>query len=356
MAQVYIGTWKKYNEGNLSGQWIDLDKINTYGDFLAKCAEIHKDEKDPEFMIQDTDDMPDGLNCGEWMSEQDFNDIKEALNEQDEQDEQGAKFEIIDYSEKAIAVIGDTKEIKEELKKLGGRFNPRLGCGAGWIFSKKQENELKKLLSCGKVTTSQGEQKQKNNDLALLDEYLNEWRKIWKDDARMMEYGRKKTSAIRRLSNGGLIDWGKPSIETSFCFGYSGSDDDDANKMVHHAKTNEDYFLNENLKNFNYIIKKIESLGNDEDCSGAKLYIYRDNYSRADDLNLWSYAILPFWQYNEAKERNLYLDLQEANAEDIKTILETEKSERTKFEKRLHAYLKKYGLTKVRSWSFWRDA
>ena len=58
MAKVYVGTYKKYNEGNLSGQWIDLDKINTYGDFLAKCAEIHKDEKDPEFMIQDTVSPP----------------------------------------------------------------------------------------------------------------------------------------------------------------------------------------------------------------------------------------------------------------------------------------------------------
>lgn len=32
--------------------------------------------------------------------------------------------EIIDYSEKAIAVIGDTKPIKDQLKELGGRFNP----------------------------------------------------------------------------------------------------------------------------------------------------------------------------------------------------------------------------------------
>lgn len=267
-----------------------------------------------------------------------------------------AKFEIINYSEKAIAVIGDTKEIKEELKKLGGRFNPRLSCGAGWIFSKKIENELKSFLSCGKVTTSQGERKQKNNDLALIDEYLNEWRKIWKDNARMMEYGEKKTSAIRKLSNGGLLTWEKPRIETSFCFGYRGSDDDDANRMVSHAKTNEGYFKSENLKGFDHIIKKIESLGSDEDYSGNKLYIYREKYSRTDNLNLWSYTILPFWQYNEAIERNLYLDIQEANEEDINTILEAEKNERAKFEKRLNAYLKKYGLSKVRSWSYWQDA
>lgn len=35
-------------------------------------------------------------------------------------------LEMVDYSEKAIAVFGDTKAIKEQLKELGGRFNPSL--------------------------------------------------------------------------------------------------------------------------------------------------------------------------------------------------------------------------------------
>lgn len=57
------------------------------------------------------------------------------------------EVQIIDYSEKAIAVIGDTKPIKDKLKELGGRFNFRLTCGAGWIFPKKQLPEVEKLLS-----------------------------------------------------------------------------------------------------------------------------------------------------------------------------------------------------------------
>ena len=35
-------------------------------------------------------------------------------------------FLIVDYSEKAIAVFGDTKSVKDELKALGGRFNPNI--------------------------------------------------------------------------------------------------------------------------------------------------------------------------------------------------------------------------------------
>ena len=55
--------------------------------------------------------------------------------------------QIIDYSEKAIAVVGDTRAIKETLKTLGGKFNRHLSCGAGWIFSKTKETTLKKALN-----------------------------------------------------------------------------------------------------------------------------------------------------------------------------------------------------------------
>ncbi len=54
---------------------------------------------------------------------------------------------IIDYSEKAIAVIGDTKSIKEKLKELGGKFNFRLSCGPGWIFPKTQLNTIQTALN-----------------------------------------------------------------------------------------------------------------------------------------------------------------------------------------------------------------
>lgn len=57
------------------------------------------------------------------------------------------EINIVDYSEKAIAVIGDTKPIKDKLKALGGSFNPRLSCGAGWIFPKRKLAEITAALS-----------------------------------------------------------------------------------------------------------------------------------------------------------------------------------------------------------------
>lgn len=53
---------------------------------------------------------------------------------------------LVDYSEKAFAVYGDTKPYAEIFKKKGGYFNAHLRDGAGWVFSKKHENEIRELL------------------------------------------------------------------------------------------------------------------------------------------------------------------------------------------------------------------
>ena len=62
------------------------------------------------------------------------------------------KFTIVDYSEKCVALFGDTKPIKDELKKLGGRFNSNLrpfdddSRVPGWVFPKKCREDLMKLI------------------------------------------------------------------------------------------------------------------------------------------------------------------------------------------------------------------
>lgn len=57
---------------------------------------------------------------------------------------------MVDYSKNAVAVIGNTYEIKDELKAIGGKFNRFLKIDgetvAGWIFSKNKESEISDLL------------------------------------------------------------------------------------------------------------------------------------------------------------------------------------------------------------------
>ena len=60
-------------------------------------------------------------------------------------------FIIVDYSEKALAVFGDTRPIKDRLSVIGGRFNTKLTHDgvktAGWVFSKTKEQEVRNLLT-----------------------------------------------------------------------------------------------------------------------------------------------------------------------------------------------------------------
>lgn len=73
--------------------------------------------------------------------------VKKVVANEQTETIQAKGLQIVDYSEKAFVIVGDTKAIKEKLKELGGRFNARLSCGAGWIFSKKKETEVKAVLS-----------------------------------------------------------------------------------------------------------------------------------------------------------------------------------------------------------------
>ena len=81
-------------------------------------------------------------------------------------------LEIVDYSEKALAVFGETKEIKDQLKKLGGRFNPSLKHNgekrAGWIFSKKQAEAVWEL-----VDTLQQEQPMPEKEAEILNAHVD---------------------------------------------------------------------------------------------------------------------------------------------------------------------------------------
>lgn len=58
MARLYVGTYAKYNAGSIGGAWLDLEDYSDKDEFLAACAELHKDEPDPELMFQDYEGIP----------------------------------------------------------------------------------------------------------------------------------------------------------------------------------------------------------------------------------------------------------------------------------------------------------
>ena len=62
-AKVYVGTYAKYNNGSLSGAWLDLSDYSDKEEFYEACRELHKDEEDAEYMFQDWENVPEGLSA-----------------------------------------------------------------------------------------------------------------------------------------------------------------------------------------------------------------------------------------------------------------------------------------------------
>jgi antirestriction protein len=58
--RVYVGTYAKYNNGSITGAWLDLEDYSDRDAFLEACKELHKDEADPELMFQDFEGFPRG--------------------------------------------------------------------------------------------------------------------------------------------------------------------------------------------------------------------------------------------------------------------------------------------------------
>lgn len=76
--KIYVGTYAKYNDGSLDGKWVDLTAYDTYEDFLAAMHELHSDEDDPEFMVQDFENFPEKwYHEGGLPTKEEFNKINE---------------------------------------------------------------------------------------------------------------------------------------------------------------------------------------------------------------------------------------------------------------------------------------
>lgn len=79
-AQIYVGTYKKYNEGSIFGKWLQLSDYSDKMEFYNACRELHADENDPEFMFQDYENIPKGLINESWISDNLFGVLESLEN------------------------------------------------------------------------------------------------------------------------------------------------------------------------------------------------------------------------------------------------------------------------------------
>lgn len=183
---------------------------------------------------------------------------------------------------------------------------------------------------------------------------------VWKDSESMQKYAEKECCYhIVELENGDIYAYEKPRIETSFCFGYgmygvsTDEDMDGASRMAHHARTNEDYFIKENLKDIETHITWLTKAYNGE----CEAYKYANYSGQPHGTKLKTYSVVSMWDNpeNDPSRWARLTDVERLSQEEIDTLIKGWNKVSEMFTKRLNTYLKRYGLSKLNTWTYLRD-
>lgn len=294
-AAVYCGTYKKYNEGSLDGGWLHLGRYQNGAAFLEACKKLHADESDPEFMYQDSEYLPDEFYSESCIYPEVF-EVIQAIKQMNP-DKQAA---FADFCERG-ACIPDMFDVEEFLLTYKPNKKPR--------------------------KTAQSE------DMKEFSELFKTWCFL------------DHTAEALKVDEKHFITFDKQNIEKSFCFGWScqgGMTYEEATDMCHNFSEAE--FKAENLKRFdNKYIRRLEAI-KEEQIKLKREYV-TSKESGAEIMYITT-------------DRDVSGDIT-LSVEDSTKLREAYKQKvqdlRNEFEKRLDAYLKKYGLSKIRRWTYCAD-
>lgn len=256
----------------------------------------------------------------------------------------------------SIEIFFDGKpaaEVREALKGLKFRWHGVKKC---W-YGKAEEAAV--IAALNSEPAEGGTVQNSPRTVPAIPEQLKqkireEYARVWKNDGKMIDFCCKKISRAIKIEDEKIFIWEKPSIETHFCFGESGYDYAEAQNMAAHARTSEQYFKRENLKDYDAIIEALAGNGKGYYYNRTP-YIRNESYYRTGELSLCKLAwFCPSELERATEDEKNRIRLMYEN--ELEAILEGYKAERATFEKRLDAYLKRYGLSKIHSWTYWRDA
>lgn len=180
-------------------------------------------------------------------------------------------------------------------------------------------------------------------------------KKCWGQD--MWDYFKKDTARVVKLDCGRYIEIKKPRIHTEFCFGYHTYDDSSngAERMAQHVtEDGGDYFIRENLKDVNDRISEYD--GTDEWITfrGQKAYSFGGHWGEGETRLGYINFINPAVWYDHVNEKEWATAIP-LTENDIQKMLKAYKLVKLDFMKRLNTYLKKYGTSKLHTWTYWMD-
>ena len=67
--RIYVGTFAKYNAGNLDGRWLEMRDFENAEDFYLAARALHSDEVDPELMFSDAENIPARMISESYLSD-----------------------------------------------------------------------------------------------------------------------------------------------------------------------------------------------------------------------------------------------------------------------------------------------
>lgn len=227
------------------------------------------------------------------------------------------------------------------------------------LATRDDEKPGKPVLTVPEDWTRQEESPNIRTQKELKATYTEELKKAW-DSEKMVDYCAKKTAYIIEY-NGGLFGIDKPSIQKDFCFGYgmyARATDEEitaAENMSERARTNEQYFIDENLRDINRWISQLENIAADMRLNRAEgshpiymLETYEHYYNQSKDCKLRNYSVV-----NTFTDR--YNGIICKDVKFIELLIEGYKQVKADFIKRLNSYLKRYGLSKINTWTYLVD-
>lgn len=199
----------------------------------------------------------------------------------------------------------------------------------------------------------------------LRTEYSN----VWKKDQRMIDYCVNQVATMAILPGGELIVVNKRRIDKDFCFGESGYDYDDAVKAAQHARTSTDYFKRKNMERYDSWIQGITDVMNGEANNRLVIYTNGEYIGQGPDCRLYKIGFEPMCdiidacggecRIDELPGRVIdarYTQYRIATQEELEIILGVYQEAAKAHERKVDAYLKRYGMSKVHAWTYWRDA
>lgn len=251
---------------------------------------------------------------------------------------------------------------RDLLKANGYRWHGQRGIWYGYKDIGEQLN--------GATTapeTQKAEKAEQNTDKQAQKELIERYAKLYGgDDKKSVDYMRGAVSYVVELDDGTLYAIDKPTIKKDFCFNrdyngmYCEETERNAEAMAYHARTQESYFINQNMAGLLEHLKTFDTQSiTDADDYYLQRYRYKKPYARngqyGTDGIAWIEFVDDYANSDRERAEAIAKGFRPLTDSEIKKIIAAYNCVIEQHKKRIAAYLKRYGLNHLNVWTYYSD-